>query len=90
MVDKVEWINKLRAIINPKGAGPATFDGPSGPIRQSRSEGSLVSKNRMVIIPKDLVRWIVQNFVLGLAANVEWSQVKQNDSKSLYQKKKKE
>lgn len=76
MVDKGEWINKLRAIINPKGSGPATFDGPSGPMRQSRSEGSL-EHMRKPADPEEELRWMsqevrgyVEAVLNSLAANV--------------------
>jgi len=41
MVDKVEWINKLRKVAQAKG-GQAIGE-PSFPMRQSLSDGSLVS-----------------------------------------------
>ncbi|KAJ4794201.1 dynamin-like protein [Rhynchospora pubera] len=76
MADKVEWVNKLRAIINPKGVGPATFDGASAPIRQSRSEGSL-EHMRKPADPEEELRWMsqevrgyVEAVLNSLAANV--------------------
>lgn len=42
MADKVEWLNKLRNVAQPSKGGQAK--GESGfPIRQSLSDGSLVS-----------------------------------------------
>jgi len=41
MADKVEWINKLRSVAQAKG-GQAIGE-PSFPMRQSLSDGSLVS-----------------------------------------------
>ena len=43
MADKVEWVNKIKAVIQSKGG---SFKGPNtegGSMRQSHSDGSLVS-----------------------------------------------
>ena len=41
MGDKVEWLNKLRNVIQSKGGQVLSESGP--PMRQSMSDGSLVS-----------------------------------------------
>ena len=41
MADKTEWLNKLRNVISSKGGQVKGESGP--PIRQSLSDGSLVS-----------------------------------------------
>lgn len=42
MAEKVEWLNKLRNVMQPSAGGPVK--GESGlPLRQSLSDGSLVS-----------------------------------------------
>lgn len=53
MADKIEWMDKIRSVIQPsKGAfskgTPASEGGPS--IRQSHSDGSLVSSDLMAIV----------------------------------------
>jgi dynamin 1/3 len=43
MPDKVEWVNKIKAVIQSKGG---SFKGPStegGSMKQSNSDGALVS-----------------------------------------------
>ena len=47
MADKVEWVNKIKAVIQSKGG---SFKGPStegGSMRQSNSDGALVSSRLM-------------------------------------------
>lgn len=46
MAEKVEWVNKIRSIMQPSKGAPAKGTPPSEsglPIRQSLSDGSLVS-----------------------------------------------
>jgi hypothetical protein len=44
MADKIEWMKKIRGIIESKGGSVKGSNTPEGgPIRQSRSDGSLVS-----------------------------------------------
>ncbi|XP_020114467.1 dynamin-2A-like [Ananas comosus] len=80
MADKVEWVNKIRSVIQPKGApakGTATTieGGPS--IRQSLSDGSLDTMARRPADPEEELRWMsqevrgyVEAVLNSLAANV--------------------
>ena len=44
MADKIEWMKKIRGIIQSKGGSVKGSNTPEGgPIRQSHSDGSLVS-----------------------------------------------
>ncbi|XP_077217503.1 dynamin-2A-like [Tasmannia lanceolata] len=80
MADKVEWVNKIRNVIQPtKGAsskGASTSE--SGlPIRQSLSDGSLDTMARRPADPEEELRWMsqevrgyVEAVLNSLAANV--------------------
>ncbi|XP_073000996.1 dynamin-2A-like [Typha latifolia] len=79
MADKVEWVNKIRSVIQPKGAPPKGSDtsegGPS--IRQSFSDGSLDTMARRPADPEEELRWMsqevrgyVEAVLNSLAANV--------------------
>ncbi|KAJ3679646.1 hypothetical protein LUZ60_017657 [Juncus effusus] len=76
--DKVEWVNKIRSIMGPKGpTGPAAFDGAPTPMRQSHSEGSLDTMARKPADPEEELRWMsqevrgyVEAVLNSLAANV--------------------
>ncbi|XP_050209812.1 dynamin-2A [Mercurialis annua] len=75
MADKVEWINKLRSVIQSKG-GQVT--GESGvTMRQSHSDGSLDTMTRRPADPEEELRWMAQEVrgyveavLNSLAANV--------------------
>ncbi len=43
MSDKTEWMNKIRSIIQPSKAGQLKGASTEGGLRQSHSDGSLVS-----------------------------------------------
>ena len=49
MADKVEWLNKLRSVIQSKGGQVIGESGP--PMRHSMSDGSLVSYPVIFIAP---------------------------------------
>lgn len=59
MADKVEWMNKIRSVIQSKGPPAkgtnASEGGPS--VRQSLSDGSLVSSSLTLVVS-------VRNFML--------------------------
>ncbi|KAJ9159074.1 hypothetical protein P3X46_024605 [Hevea brasiliensis] len=75
VADKVEWLNKLRNVIQSKG-GQVT--GESGlTMRQSHSEGSLDTMTRRPADPEEELRWMsqevrgyVEAVLNSLAANV--------------------
>lgn len=51
MAEKVEWMNKIRSLMQPSKGAPSRGASPSEsglPIRQSLSDGSLVSSKLMV------------------------------------------
>lgn len=58
MVDKAEWINKLRKVAQAKG-GQAIGE-PSFPMRQSLSDGSLDTMARKPADPEEELRWMSQ------------------------------
>ncbi|KAK9286770.1 hypothetical protein L1049_015174 [Liquidambar formosana] len=76
MAEKVEWLNKLRNVIQPSKGGQAR--GESGlPIRQSLSDGSLDTMVRRPADPEEELRWMsqevrgyVEAVLNSLAANV--------------------
>jgi hypothetical protein len=43
MADKVEWVNKIKAVIQSKGGSFKSPNTEGGSIRQNHSDGSLVS-----------------------------------------------
>ncbi|KAF8729513.1 hypothetical protein HU200_017452 [Digitaria exilis] len=78
MADKIEWIKKIKGVIQSKGGsvkGPNTPD--DGPMRQSRSDGSLDTMARKPADPEEELRWMsqevrgyVEAVLNSLAANV--------------------
>ncbi|XP_073010377.1 dynamin-2A-like [Typha latifolia] len=79
MADKVEWVNKIRSVIQPKGTpakGTNASEGGSS-IRQSLSDGSLDTMARRPADPEEELRWMsqevrgyVEAVLNSLAANV--------------------
>ncbi|KAG2605188.1 dynamin-2A-like [Panicum virgatum] len=77
MADKVEWVNKIKAVIQSKGG---SFKGPNtegGSMRQSHSDGSLDTMARRPADPEEELRWMsqevrgyVEAVLNSLAANV--------------------
>jgi dynamin GTPase len=77
MADKVEWVNKIKAVIQSKGG---SFKGPNtegGSIRQNHSDGSLDAMARRPADPEEELRWMsqevrgyVEAVLNSLAANV--------------------
>ncbi|KAA8536616.1 hypothetical protein F0562_029094 [Nyssa sinensis] len=75
MADKVEWLNKLRNVVQSKGG---QLKGESGlPMRQSLSDGSLDTMARRPADPEEELRWMAQEVrgyieavLNSLAANV--------------------
>lgn len=65
MAEKVEWVNKIRSVMQPsKGAPSKGTSTESGlPIRQSLSDGSLVSSNLcsifMILILQHVMKLII-------------------------------
>ncbi|KAG6781871.1 dynamin-2A-like [Populus alba x Populus x berolinensis] len=58
MGDKVEWLNKLRNVIQSKGGQVLSESGP--PMRQSMSDGSLDTMARRPADPEEELRWMSQ------------------------------
>ncbi|XP_030511358.1 dynamin-2A-like [Rhodamnia argentea] len=59
MAEKVEWLNKLRNVIQPSAGGQVK--GESGlPLRQSLSDGSLDTMARKPADPEEELRWMSQ------------------------------
>ncbi|KAB5563640.1 hypothetical protein DKX38_003694 [Salix brachista] len=58
MGDKVEWLNKLRNVIQSKGGQVLSESGP--PMRQSMSDGSLDTMARRPTDPEEELRWMSQ------------------------------
>ncbi|AQK83483.1 Dynamin-2A [Zea mays] len=77
MADKVEWVNKIKAVIQSKGG---SFKGPStegSSMRQSNSDGALDTMARRPADPEEELRWMsqevrgyVEAVLNSLAANV--------------------
>ncbi|KAL5200463.1 hypothetical protein ABZP36_021666 [Zizania latifolia] len=77
MADKVEWVNKIKAVIQSKGG---SFKGPNtegGSMRQSNSDGALDTMARRPADPEEELRWMshevrgyVEAVLNSLAANV--------------------
>uniref|UniRef100_J3MCW7 dynamin GTPase n=1 Tax=Oryza brachyantha TaxID=4533 RepID=J3MCW7_ORYBR len=77
MADKVEWVNKIRGVIQSKGG---SFKGPNnegGTMRQSNSDGALDTMARRPADPEEELRWMshevrgyVEAVLNSLAANV--------------------
>ncbi|XP_047082497.1 dynamin-2A-like [Lolium rigidum] len=78
MADKIEWMKKIRGIIESKGGSVKGSNTPEGgPIRQSRSDGSLDTMARRPADPEEELRWMsqevrgyVEAVLNSLAANV--------------------
>ncbi|KAI6685219.1 hypothetical protein NL676_031132 [Syzygium grande] len=76
MAEKVEWLNKLRNVMQPSAGGPVK--GESGlPLRQSLSDGSLDTMRRRPADPEEELRWMseevrgyVEAVLNSLGANV--------------------
>ncbi|XP_058007166.1 dynamin-2A isoform X2 [Hevea brasiliensis] len=75
VADKVEWINKLRNVIQTKGG--QVIGEPGLTMRQSHSDGSLDTMTRRPADPEEEVRWMsqevrgyVEAVLNSLAANV--------------------
>ncbi|KAF8019426.1 hypothetical protein BT93_G0186 [Corymbia citriodora subsp. variegata] len=59
MAEKVEWLNKLRNVVQPSAGGQVK--GESGlPLRQSLSDGSLDTMARRPADPEEELRWMSQ------------------------------
>lgn len=52
MTDKIEWMNKIRSIIQPSKGGQLKGASNEGGLRQSLSDGSLVSYNFRMLLCK--------------------------------------
>ncbi|XP_047075677.1 dynamin-2A-like [Lolium rigidum] len=78
IADKVEWVNKIKAVIQSKGGSFKAADADGGPLKQGQPEGSV--KDAMVRRPADPeeeLRWMsqevrgyVEAVLNSLAANV--------------------
>ncbi|XP_051203947.1 dynamin-2A [Lolium perenne] len=78
IADKVEWVNKIKAVIQSKGGSFKAADADGGPMKQGQPEGSV--KDAMVRRPADPeeeLRWMsqevrgyVEAVLNSLAANV--------------------
>ncbi|KAM0827442.1 hypothetical protein ACQ4PT_068169 [Festuca glaucescens] len=78
IADKVEWVNKIKAVIQSKGGSFKAADTEGGPVKQGQPEGSV--KDAMVRRPADPeeeLRWMsqevrgyVEAVLNSLAANV--------------------
>ncbi|KAG9453289.1 hypothetical protein H6P81_006193 [Aristolochia fimbriata] len=78
IADKVEWVNKIRGVIQPVSKGGPLTKGEGGPaMRQSLSDGSLDTMARRPADPEEELRWMAQEVrgyveavLNSLAANV--------------------
>uniref|UniRef100_A0ACD5YKA9 Uncharacterized protein n=1 Tax=Avena sativa TaxID=4498 RepID=A0ACD5YKA9_AVESA len=78
MADKIEWMKKIRGIIQSKGGSVKGSNTPEGgSIRQSHSDGSLDTMARRPADPEEELRWMsqevrgyVEAVLNSLAANV--------------------
>ncbi|XP_078443103.1 dynamin-2A-like [Wolffia australiana] len=77
--DKVEWVNKIRNVIQPSKGNPKTLSSSEGghSLRQSHSDGSLDTMVRRPADPEEELRWMsqevrgyVEAVLNSLAANV--------------------
>ncbi|CAA6661417.1 unnamed protein product [Spirodela intermedia] len=75
MADKIEWVNKIRNVIQPSKGNPTPDVGHS--MRQSHSDGSLDTMARRPADPEEELRWMsqevrgyVEAVLNSLAANV--------------------
>jgi dynamin GTPase len=77
IADKVEWVNKIKAVIQSKGG---SFRGPNtegGPVKQGQPDGSVDTMVRRPADPEEELRWMsqevrgyVEAVLNSLAANV--------------------
>jgi hypothetical protein len=51
IADKVEWVNKIKAVIQSKGGSFKAADADGGPMKQGQPEGSVVSSMLCTIVP---------------------------------------
>ncbi|XXG66081.1 hypothetical protein AAC387_Pa05g3630 [Persea americana] len=80
MAEKVEWMNKIRSLMQPSKGAPSRGASPSEsglPMRQSLSDGSLDTMVRRPADPEEELRWMsqevrgyVEAVLNSLAANV--------------------
>lgn len=77
MTDKIEWMNKIRNIIQPSKGGQLKGASNEGGLRQSFSDGSLDMMARRPADPEEELRWMsqevrgyVEAVLNSLAANV--------------------
>ncbi|XP_059449487.1 dynamin-2A-like [Corylus avellana] len=77
MTDKIEWMNKIRSIIQPSKGGQLKGASNEGGLRQSLSDGSLDMMARKPADPEEELRWMsqevrgyVEAVLNSLAANV--------------------
>ncbi|XP_010274994.1 PREDICTED: dynamin-2A [Nelumbo nucifera] len=77
IADKIEWMNKIRNVIQPSKGGQAKGSETGLPIRQSLSDGSLDTMARRPADPEEELRWMAQEVrgyveavLNSLAANV--------------------
>ncbi|KAM3729337.1 hypothetical protein ACB098_12G003800 [Castanea mollissima] len=77
MADKIEWMNKIRSVIQPSKAGQLKGTPTEGGMRQSLSDGSLDMMTRKPADPEEELRWMsqevrgyVEAVLNSLAANV--------------------
>ncbi|KAL5538982.1 hypothetical protein UlMin_021355 [Ulmus minor] len=77
MADKVEWMNKIRNVIQPSRGGKGASNEGGLTMRQSLSDGSLDTMTRRPADPEEELRWMsqevrgyVEAVLNSLAANV--------------------
>ncbi|KAK1285430.1 Dynamin-2A [Acorus calamus] len=77
MADKIEWMNKIRNVIQPSKGAPSKGADGAPSIRQSLSDGSLDTMARRPADPEEELRWMsqevrgyVEAVLNSLAANV--------------------
>ncbi|XP_062153890.1 dynamin-2A-like [Alnus glutinosa] len=77
MTDKIEWMNKIRSVIQPSKGGQLKGASNEGGMRQSLSDGSLDMMARKPADPEEELRWMsqevrgyVEAVLNSLAANV--------------------
>jgi hypothetical protein len=51
IADKVEWVNKIKAVIQSKGGSFKAADADGGPMKQGQPEGSVVSSMLCTFVP---------------------------------------
>ncbi|KAM0927593.1 hypothetical protein ACQ4PT_002778 [Festuca glaucescens] len=77
IADKVEWVNKIKAVIQSKGGSFKAADTEGGPMKQGQPEGSVDAMVRRPADPEEELRWMsqevrgyVEAVLNSLAANV--------------------